>query len=268
MRTALIILLSVFWSYLNAQQNENRFRRFHFNTQVGFNSVSIDEVISKQFAKKLLQGSLVYFNDNLIIGGAPDNRSGKAPVLNLGFEYSLYPRFLIGVGMHGIPATNIVGYFINDTVINGSNQTIVYDRVEELVKGITIKAYIMYALKPYKANTGLGWQLALGGGLSTNLLSVKQSYFSNSYDSLNQTLEETPSIYNQKASSVGAFLVGRAEIHFTRSFSVLGDFNCLFDTGVEIDETQFNGNQAIQQIDAHQVSLQSYLVTVGIGLHF
>jgi hypothetical protein len=249
-------------------QHDTPFKRFHFNTQVGYNTISIDEVISKQFAKKLLQGSVYYFADHLAIGGAPDNMSGKLPVLNLSLEASLYQRFIIGIGMHGIPATNIIGYLIRDTIIDTNTSTLLYDRVEELVKGVTFKAYMMYVLKPYYGKTNLGWQLALGGGLSTNLLKVKQSYFSNSYDSLSQTIVSDASIFNQKASSVGAFFFGRIDVHITRRFSVLGEFNCLFDTGVQIEETYFDPNHALEQMGAHQVSMQAYLITVGIGLHF
>jgi len=252
--------------YGQSDSNSKKFKRFHFTFEAGFNKNNIDEVISKEFADELYQGGSSFLSDHVTIGGLPDNSTNKYGVVNLAFDVNITHRLKVGIGFNGIPETQIIGY-VNKDSVDPDNPSMVYDKVEELVSGITLKGEAMYVIKPYHGNR-FGWEWAVGGGITTNLVNIKQKYLIQTVDSTSYEINSSEGEYNSKSSSVGAFLMTRVDVHLTRSFSLVGDFNWMFDTGVFVDETQFNFQNSSQQIGAHELKFNSYLIAVGGAFHF
>ncbi len=250
-----------------SSSNTSKFKRCHFTFEAGYNKNNIDQVITKEFADELYQGGNSFLSNHIRIGGNPDNYSGNHPIVNLAFDVNLNRRLKVGIGFNGIPETQIIGY-INTDSINPGNLNMAYNKVEELVSGITLKAEAMYMLKTYHNKTGLGWELGIGGGITTNLVSVKQKYLIQTMDTSSLAVNSNQGEYSKKSSSVGAFLMTRLDVHLTRSFSLVGDFNWMFDTGVFVDETKFDFQDANQNIGAHRLKFNSYLIAVGGALHF
>ncbi|MEO8146270.1 MAG: hypothetical protein ABI723_01470 [Bacteroidia bacterium] len=253
----------------NDDDNPKGFRRFHFTVQAGFNKTNIDEVISKTFASEAYQGTKSLLDDYLKIGGSPENASGINPVINLSFDVSVNNRFKLGIGVNGIPESHVIGYVNKDSLVTNPDYAFqLYDKVDEIVRGTTFKLQAIYALKPYHGNIGIGWELDFGAGLTCNFVNVKQNYLIQSVDSTTQEIITGYYSTTDKKSSVGAYLLGRLDVHLTRGFSVTGDFNWMFDTGVKINETHFNYYDTKRQIDSHRLNFNSYLIAVGVAWHF
>lgn len=254
-------------TYGQDNSNYKKFKRCHFTFEAGYSKNNISEIITNEFASELYQGSKSFLTEHLSIGGLPNHYSENKPIVNLAFDVNLSHRFKIGIGVNGIPETQVIG-FVNKDSIDPGNPNLVYDKVEELVRGTTLKFEALYALKPYYGKTAIGWELAVGGGITSNFISVKQKYLIQTVDTTTQEIIANQGEYSKKSSSIGAFVMMRLDVHLTHRFSLVGDFNWMFDTGVFIDETKFDFYDATQQINAHQLKFNSYLIAVGGALHF
>jgi len=182
---------------------------------------------------------------------------------------SINKRWKIGLGANGISQTHVIGFINKDSLIADPNYyNSVYDKVDEIVKGSTVKLQLLYALKPYHGDIGLGWEFDAGAGVTCNLVNIKQQYFLQSVDSVTQQIISSYYQTEKRTSSIGAYLLGRLDIHLTRGFSITGDFNWMFDTGVELDETQFKFYDTTRKIDNHELKFNSYLIALGFTCHF
>lgn len=251
-----------------SDNNYKGFRRYHFTIQAGFNATSIDEVMTQTFANEMYQGTSSLLENYLTIGGSPQNNSGINPVLNTSFDFSLNHRFKLGIAVNGIPETHITGFINKDSIYNNPDYTNeVYDKVDEIVRGVTFKTQAIYALKPYHGGVGLGWELDLGAGLTCNFVNIKQQFLLQSVDSLTQQIISDSYHIEKKGSSIGAYFLGRLDVHLSRGFSIVGDFNWMFDTGVKVDETHFHFYDTTREISSHHLKFNSYLIAVGVAFH-